>query len=81
VLTDAIDRAKSIEGEKIRAALAATDLPGERTILPWKRIKFDESGQNNDADPVLLQWTGGKFVTVFPEQAAIAEAIWPMNKA
>ena len=81
VLTDAIDRAKSIEGEKIRAALAATDLPGERTILPWKRIKFDESGQNNDADPVLLQWSGGKFVTIFPEQAAIAEAIWPMNKA
>ena len=81
VLADAIDRAKSIEGEKIRAALAATDLPGERTILPWKRIKFDESGQNNDADPVLLQWSGGKFVTIFPEQAAIAEAIWPMNKA
>jgi branched-chain amino acid transport system substrate-binding protein len=81
VLADAIDRAKSIEGEKIRAALAATDLPGERTILPWKQIKFDESGQNNDADPVLLQWSGGKFVTIFPEQAAIAEAIWPMNKA
>jgi branched-chain amino acid transport system substrate-binding protein len=81
VLADAIDRAKSIEGEKIRAALAVTDLPGERTILPWKRVKFDESGQNNDADPVLLQWSGGKFVTIFPEQAAIADAIWPMNKA
>jgi branched-chain amino acid transport system substrate-binding protein len=81
LLADAIDRAKSTEGEKIRAALAATDLPGERTIMPWKRIKFDENGQNNDADPVLLQWTGGKFVTIFPAQAAIAEAIWPMNKA
>jgi branched-chain amino acid transport system substrate-binding protein len=81
LLADAIDRAKSTDGEKIRAALAATDLPGERTIMPWKRIKFDENGQNNDADPVLLQWTGGKFVTIFPAQAAIAEAIWPMNKA
>jgi branched-chain amino acid transport system substrate-binding protein len=81
LLADAIDRAKSTDGEKIRAALAATDLPGERTIMPWKRIKFDETGQNNDADPVLLQWTGGKFVTIFPAQAAIAEAIWPMNKA
>jgi branched-chain amino acid transport system substrate-binding protein len=80
LLADAIDRAKSTDGEKIRAALAATDLPGERTIMPWKRIKFDENGQNNDADPVLLQWTGGKFVTIFPAQAAIAEAIWPMNK-
>jgi branched-chain amino acid transport system substrate-binding protein len=80
VLADAINRAKSSEGETIRAALAATDLPGEKTIMPWKRVKFDETGQNNDADPVLLQWLDGKFVTIFPEQAAVAEAIWPMNK-
>jgi branched-chain amino acid transport system substrate-binding protein len=79
VLADAIDRAKSTDGPKIRDALAATDIPGERTIMPWKRIKFDEMGQNNDADPVLLQYVGGKFVTIFPQQAAIAEAIWPMK--
>ncbi|WP_159010326.1 ABC transporter substrate-binding protein [Bradyrhizobium sp. S69] len=79
VLADAIDRAKSIDGTKIRDALATTDISGERTIMPWKRIKFDEMGQNNDADPVLLQYVGGKFVTIFPRQAAIAEAIWPMT--
>lgn len=79
VLADAIDRAKSTDGEKIRAALAATDTPGEKTIMPWKRIKFTAEGQNDDADPVLLQYLGGKFVTVFPAQAAIAEAKWPMN--
>lgn len=81
VLADAINRAGSTDGEKIRAALAATDMPGEQTIMPWKRVKFDENGQNEDADPVLLQWTGGKFVTIFPDQAAIAAPIWPMNKA
>ena len=79
VMADAIDRAKSTDGEKIRAALAATDMPGEQTIMPWKRVKFDEMGQNNDADPVLLQYVGGKFVTIFPPQAAVAEAIWPMK--
>jgi branched-chain amino acid transport system substrate-binding protein len=79
VLADAINRAKSTEGEKIRAALAATEIPGEQTIMPWKRVKFDEMGQNNDADPVLLQYVGGKFVTISPEQAAVAEAIWPMK--
>ena len=79
VMADAINRAKSIDGEKIREALVATDLPGEATIMPWKRIKFDEMGQNNDADPVLLQYVGGKFVTIFPSQAAVAEAIWPMK--
>src|SRR5438105_542515 len=79
VIADAINRAKSTDGEKIRAALAATEIPGEQTIMPWKRVKFDDMGQNNDADPVLLQYTGGKFVTVFPSQAAVAEAIWPMK--
>jgi branched-chain amino acid transport system substrate-binding protein len=79
VLADAIDRARSTDGAKIRDALAATDISGERTIMPWKRIKFDEMGQNNDADPVLLQYVGGKFVTIFPQQAAIAETIWPMK--
>jgi branched-chain amino acid transport system substrate-binding protein len=79
ILADGIDRAKSTDGEKIREALAATDIPGERTIMPWKRVKFGPDGQNLDADPVLLQWTGGKFVTIFPQAAAIAEAKWPMN--
>jgi branched-chain amino acid transport system substrate-binding protein len=79
VMADAINRAKSTDGDKIREALAATDMPGEQTIMPWKRVKFDEMGQNNDADPVLLQYVGGKFVTIFPPQAAVAEAIWPMK--
>ena len=79
VLADAINRAKSTEGEAVRAALAATDIPGDRTIMPWKRVKFDATGQNNDCDPVLLQYVGKKFVTIFPAQAAIAEAIWPMK--
>jgi branched-chain amino acid transport system substrate-binding protein len=79
VLADAINRAKSTDGEKIRNALATTDISGEQTIMPWRRIKFDEMGQNNDAEPVLLQYVGGKFVTIYPQQAAVAEAIWPMG--
>ena len=79
VLADAINRAESPDGEKIRNALATTDISGEQTIMPWRRIKFDEMGQNNDAEPVLLQYVGGKFVTIYPQQAAVAEAIWPMK--
>ena len=79
IMADAINRAKSTDGEKIRDALAATEMSGEQTIMPWKRVKFDEMGQNNDADPVLLQYVGGKFVTIFPTQAAVADAIWPMK--
>jgi len=81
VMAEGIDRAKSTDGAKIRDALAATDIPGERTIMPWKRVKFDDMGQNNDADPVLLQYVQKKLVTVFPSQAAVAEPLWPMSKA
>jgi len=79
VMADAINRAKSTDGDKIREALVATDMPVDKTIMPWKRVKFDETGQNNDADPVLLQYVGKKFVTIFPEQAAVAQPIWPMK--
>ncbi|MCB1535376.1 MAG: ABC transporter substrate-binding protein [Rhodoblastus sp.] len=78
-LADAINRAGSTDGEKIRGALAATDIPGDKTIMPWKRVKFDETGQNNDCDPVLLQYVGKKFVTIFPESGAIAKPLWPMK--
>jgi branched-chain amino acid transport system substrate-binding protein len=79
IIADAIDRAKSTEGDKIRDALAATNTPGDQTIMPWKRIVFSPEGQNEDADPVLLQYLGGKFVTVYPESVAIAAAKWPMS--
>ena len=79
VMADAINRAKSTDGEKIREALVATNMPGDHTIMPWKDVKFDPQGQNDDADPVLLQYVGKKFVTIFPPQAAVAEAIWPMK--
>ncbi|HLZ03119.1 MAG TPA: ABC transporter substrate-binding protein [Bradyrhizobium sp.] len=79
ILADAIDRAKSTEGQKIRDSLAATDVPGDRTIMPWKRVKFGPDGQNNDADPVLIQYVGGEFVTVSPPSVAVSEPIWPMN--
>ena len=79
IIADAIDRAKSTDGEKIRAALAETNTPGDQTIMPWKSIKFSAEGQNDGADPVLLQYIGGKFVTVYPSIVAAGDAKWPMN--
>ncbi len=79
IVADALNRAGSTDGTKLRDALAATDIPGDQTIMPWKRLKFDAEGQNDFADPVLIQYLGGKFVTVFPADVAIAAAKWPMN--
>src|ERR1700753_1788992 len=79
VMADAINRAKSTDGDKIRDALAATDMPGDVTIMPWSRVKFDDMGQNNFADPVLLQYVGKKSAAISQTQAALADAMWPMK--
>jgi len=79
VLADAIDRAKSTKGPAIRDALAATNIPGEQTIMPWSKCAFDADGQNQYGNPVLIQYVDRKWVTVFPESVATAKPIWPMN--
>jgi branched-chain amino acid transport system substrate-binding protein len=80
VLAEAIDRARSVDPKAIREALAATDIPGEKTIMPWKRVKFAADGQNTFSSPVLIQYDKGAFKTVFPFEVATAQAIWPMSK-
>jgi branched-chain amino acid transport system substrate-binding protein len=68
---DAIQRAATPERDRIRAALAATDVPEGGTANGWG-IRFDEKGQNLRARPLLLQWQGGKLVAVAPAEAAVA---------
>lgn len=80
VMADAINRAGSTEPEAIRKALAATNIPGSQLIMPWKGVKFDESGQNTLGSGILVQIVGGKYNTVWPFDMASREVIWPMPK-
>ncbi|MDO9709556.1 ABC transporter substrate-binding protein [Paracraurococcus lichenis] len=68
---DAIQRANAPDRDRIRAALAATDVPEGGTANGWG-IRFDEKGQNQRARPLLLQWQGGRLVAVAPAEAATA---------
>lgn len=81
LLADAIDRAKSTEGGAIRNALAVTSIPGENTIMPWKRVSYDDTGQNPDADVVLLQYVNGNFVSIYPDHIASAKPLWPTRRS
>jgi branched-chain amino acid transport system substrate-binding protein len=80
VLVDAINRAGSTDEEKIRQALVATDIPGEQTIMPWKGIKFDSTGQNIAATPVIQQIKDGKYHTIYPFDVAAEAAVWNVGK-
>jgi branched-chain amino acid transport system substrate-binding protein len=79
-MADAINRAASTEPEAIRKALAATDLPGSKLIMPWKGVKFDATGQNTLGQGILVQIVDGKYNTVWPFAMAAREVVWPMPK-
>ena len=76
MLADAINRAGSAKPEEIRKALIATDIPGAQTIMPWKGIKFDETGQNTLCNPVIQQVVDGTYKTVWPFDLASREVMW-----
>jgi branched-chain amino acid transport system substrate-binding protein len=79
-LADAINRAASTEPEAIRKALSETDIPGNKTIMPWKGIKFDANGQNMYGAGILVQIIDGKYNTVYPFDMATRDVVWPMPK-
>lgn len=80
VMADAINRAGSTEPEALRKALAETNIPGDRLIMPWKGVKFDETGQNTLGAGILVQVVGGKYNTVWPFELAARDVTWPMPK-
>lgn len=71
VFLDALQRAGAAEKDRLRAALLATDIVEGTTATGWG-ARFDEKGQNQRARPFLVQWQGGRLVTVFPPAAAVA---------
>jgi branched-chain amino acid transport system substrate-binding protein len=79
VLADAINRAGSTDPDKLHAALVATDVPGSELIVPWKGVKFDATGQNVEATPVIQQIQGGHYVTIYPFDVAAAPAQWNLG--
>ena len=78
-LAEAIDRAGSTDPDKIRDALAKTDLKPDQLMMGYQGIKFDETGQNILASTYLIQLHGNRYELVWPESAATSELQWPMG--
>lgn len=71
VFLDAMQRAGAIDRERIRTAVLGSDIAEGTTSTGWG-VRFDERGQNQRARPFLLQWQGGRQVTIQPDEAAVA---------
>lgn len=72
VYLDAVQRAGGTDKDRIRNAVMATDIAEGTTPTGWG-VRFDEKGQNTRVRPFLLQWQGGRQVTVYPAQAAVTQ--------
>jgi branched-chain amino acid transport system substrate-binding protein len=68
---EAMQRAGGLDRDKLRPALLALDIAEGATANGWG-IRFDDKGQNTRAQPCLLQWQGGKLLTVGPQASAVA---------
>jgi branched-chain amino acid transport system substrate-binding protein len=80
VLKDAIERAKSLDSDKVVAELEKTDLMGV-----YGRLRFDPKNHQviPSTDPKegavgsILQWQAGKRVVVYPKSIAMGEILLP----
>ena len=68
ILLEAVDAAGAVDVEKVRAAAAKMDKP-LNSYPSGFGVKFDDKFQNQRAIFTVIQWQGGKQVTVFPPEA------------
>jgi len=72
VFADAFARAGSLDPEKVRDALASTDL-----MTMFAPIKFDSTGKNIAKQMVLYQVLNGTYKVVSPRKWAETKPVWP----
>jgi branched-chain amino acid transport system substrate-binding protein len=79
VLADALNRAGSTDPAKLQAALKATAMPRSAMIVGYRGVRFDDTGQNIESATYLTQLKGKDYVTIWPNDAAVAKVEWPMT--
>jgi len=80
VLVDVLERAGSTDREKIREALAKTNITkGKALLLPYEKIEFGPDGQNPHVRLLVSQWQNRKLRIVYPPDVTPPgiKAVWP----
>jgi branched-chain amino acid transport system substrate-binding protein len=74
----ALEQSCSRDREALGEALRSLDA-GPSEFYPGGTISFDDMGRREGASLTIIQWQDGVPVTVFPEDLAIAQPVWPTN--
>ncbi len=77
ILREAMERAASAERGKVADAMRALDMnDGPALLFPGHHLQFDAKGRRIGARMVMIQWQGGRPVSVFPPDFAAAAPRW-----
>lgn len=78
ILKEALERAGVADRVKVNEEIHKLDLKtGPAADAFPGGVKFDEAGHRINAPVVIVQWQGGKPLTVYPTDRALASAKWP----
>ena len=78
ILKEALERAGVADRRKVAEAIRGMDMrDGPALFFPGHHLKFDDKGRRVDAVLAMIQWQNGKPVAIYPQEIAVASAIWP----
>jgi branched-chain amino acid transport system substrate-binding protein len=75
VLAQAIEKAGAVDTEKVAQVLRSETFPSPLSLSG--EVAFSPGGQNNKAFTVITQLVDGQYKTVFPENYADSELVYP----
>jgi branched-chain amino acid transport system substrate-binding protein len=78
IFKEALERAGVADRHKVAQAIRELDMrDGPALFFPGHHLKFDDKGRRVDAVLAMIQWQNGKPVAIYPQEIAVASAIWP----
>jgi branched-chain amino acid transport system substrate-binding protein len=81
ILKNALERAGTTDRQKLRDALAATDIGlGEKGNITTSRIRFNEKGQLEEFENIFKQILDKDFRSVYPPALAARKPVFPIPK-
>lgn len=78
VMADALQRAGSVDHEKIRDAFTKTHITsGPAMVIPWSPLEFDDQGQMQHTRMLVVQYQDKVRKTVYPDDVASTKPVFP----
>jgi branched-chain amino acid transport system substrate-binding protein len=78
IFKEALERAGAADRHKVADAIRGLDMrDGPALFFPGHHLKFDDKGRRVDAELAMIQWQNGQPVAIYPQEIAVAQAIWP----